>query len=136
MSASLSGVNEMIAKLRMFKQKFPQLVADAMKAEMEIEVEECKKRCPVYTGRLGPGYPIPGVLRDSIHLEGPFIDGANINSEIVAGGEAGAYAIPQHENLEYFHTIGQAKYIESVIMESRSYIAERIAKRIDISTLS
>jgi hypothetical protein len=133
--ATLTGVNEMIAKIRAFKKNFPQAVADALKAEMEIEVKECKKRAPVYTGPLGPSYPVPGVLRDSIHLEGPVIEGTNISAMIVAGGEAGAYAIPQHENLEWFHKQGQAKYIESVIFESRDHIAARVAARIDISKL-
>jgi hypothetical protein len=47
------------------------------------------------------------------------------------GGASVLYAIFVHENLENFHPIGQAKFLESVINESRSYMAARIAARLD-----
>jgi hypothetical protein len=46
------------------------------------------------------------------------------------GGAAEAYAIVQHENLEFHHTTGEAKFLESVLNESRPFMAQRIAKRI------
>lgn len=123
---------EMVARIKKFKEKFPQVVMQAMRVEAEIEATEVRKRTPVYTGPTGPGKPIPGLLRGSVRVEGPVREGNAITVYIVAGGAAEDYAIPQHENLDYFHEVGQAKYIESVIMESRPYMAARIAKRIDI----
>lgn len=130
----LLGVKDMINRIRAFQEKFPDRVVAALRVEAEIETTEAKKRTPVYTGPTGPGKPIPGVLRNSVHLDGPHRDGRRIYAAIVAGGAAGAYAIPQHENLEFFHEVGQAKYIESVIMESRPYLAARIAARLRVST--
>lgn len=68
-----------------------------------------------------------GTLRNTVHVEGPEEDGNTLRVSIVAGGPAAPYAIVQHENLDYHHTEGQAKYIESVILESRPTIAREIA---------
>lgn len=127
---SMNGVKGVVAKLRAFAKKFPDRVGAALRQETEIETTEAKRRTPVYVGPTGPGKPVPGLLRASVHAEGPFREGSRIYCQIVAGGAAGAYAIPQHENLSYFHRIGQAKYIESVVMESRNFIAARVAKRL------
>lgn len=128
--ARLLGVSNMTKNIREVAKKFPDRVMQALRVEGEIETTEAKKRTPVYTGPTGPGKPIPGLLRASVHLEGPFREGTRIYAKIVAGGAAGAYAIPQHENLEFFHEVGQAKYIESVIMESRPFMAARLAARL------
>ena len=133
MGFTLKGREEMIKKLQTFKAKFPLQLMQAMRMEAEIEATECRKRTPVYVGPTGPGKPIPGLLKASIKVEGPEHRGRYLTVWISAGGAAGAYAIPQHENLDYFHTIGQAKYIESVLMESRPFILYRIAKRLDVS---
>ncbi len=123
--------NDIRPRLRAFREKFPKLVLSAMRIEGEIETTEVKRRTPV-SPLPAPKGVVPGTLRASVHLDGPIQEGGKYSMKIVAGGAAGAYAIPQHENLEYFHTTGQAKYIESVIFESRNYIAARVVKRIDI----
>lgn len=130
---SLKGVHDMKERLRKFKRLFPKQLERAVRFEMEIEATEAKKRTPVYVGPTGPGKPIPGVLRASVHVEGPEWKGRTLRCEIVAGGAAGAYAIPQHENLEFHHEVGQAKFIESVLMESRDHMLARIASHIDVS---
>jgi hypothetical protein len=38
-----------------------------------------------------------------------------------------------HEDLDAFHKVGQAKYLESVIMESRGFIGARVARRLNIA---
>jgi hypothetical protein len=50
----------------------------------------------------------------------------------VAGGGTVDYALIVHEDLEAFHRVGQAKYIESVLNESKRSMPARIAKRIDL----
>jgi len=124
------GVLEMTKKLRKYQEQFPGRVGNALRVETEIDTKEAKKRTPVWTGQTGIGYPIPGVLRASVHAEGPFYEGTKISCSIVAGGLAGAYAMRQHEELDWFHPVGQAKYIESVIMESRSTMGARVARRL------
>lgn len=128
--ASLKGTAEMKEKFFRFAKRYPDFVGAGLYQETEIETTECKKRAPVYVGPPGPGKPIPGVLRGSIHTEGPFREGTRIWTKVVAGGAASAYAVPQHERTDYFHKVGQAKYIESVILESRPFMATRVARRI------
>jgi hypothetical protein len=135
MGVTLKGVAEMIAKIRAAKKGLPLLVGEALWEDAKPDVIEAKKRSPVYTGPVTASSPIPGVLQDSIHAEGPTYEGNKISVEIVAGGLAGAYAIPQHERLDYHHTVGQAKFIESVIMEGRGSKLARVAARIDISKI-
>lgn len=121
--ASITGVIQVRAKLKAFGEKFPHTLGAAMRQEAEIEATEAKRRTPVDTG----------ALRASVHAEGPFFDGKTIYAAIVAGGPSAPYAIFVHENLEAHHTVGQAKFIESVIMESKSYILQRIANRVKLS---
>jgi rRNA processing protein Gar1 len=84
---------------------------------METKRTECVKRTPKDIG----------TLRNSVLLKGPEQIGKKTTCSIVAGGAAAPYAVVQHENLQYHHTEGQAKYIESVILESRSSIGDEIA---------
>lgn len=121
----LKGVDKVKGKLTAFARQFPDHAAQALRIETEIEATECKRRTPVDTG----------ALRASIHVEGPDREYRTLRTSIVAGGVAAPYAIIVHEDLEAFHKVGQAKYIESVILESRPYMADRIAKRIDFAKL-
>jgi hypothetical protein len=120
---SMSGAEKMRAKLKRLAEKFPDEVARALYQETEVEVKEVKMRTPVDTG----------TLRGTVHQVGPFRNGRMIYSLIAAGGPAAPYAIYVHENLEAHHPVGQAKFIESVIMESRPYLAARVAKRIELN---
>jgi hypothetical protein len=104
-------------------QKFPDEVARALFIETEIETTEVKRRTPVDKG----------TLRGTVHTVGPFRQFRKIYTLIAAGGPSAPYAIYVHENLEAHHTVGQAKFIESVVLESRAYIAQRVAKRIDLN---
>lgn len=113
----------MRAKIKRLAEKFPDVVALALRQETEVEATEVKKRTPVETGNL----------RASIHVVGPTREGRRIYTLIAAGGPAAPYALYVHENLEAFHPVGQAKYIESVIMESRAYLGARVAKRIELN---
>jgi hypothetical protein len=99
-------------------------VAKAGLVEMGIELKEVQRRTPVLTGKL----------RDSEHLEGPTFEGARelrIRIIIVCGGPDIPYAWHVHEDLEAFHRVGQAKFLESVLRESSQYISARIARRVD-----
>lgn len=113
-------------RLRNFKKNFGKEIGRAVYQETSVELKEVRKRTPVDKGPL----------RASEHVEGPLRTGANdriIYALIVAGGPSAPYAIYVHEDLEALHPVGQAKYIESVLMESRPFMAARIAKRIDLN---
>ena len=122
-SAKMTGAKEMREKLARLRQRFPDEIGLALRQETEIESTEVKKRTPVDTGNL----------RASVHVEGPFREGRRVWTQIVAGGPAAPYAIYVHENPDAVHPVGQWKFIESVILESAPYMAQRLAKRIDLN---
>lgn len=111
----------MKARLLAIGQKYPDRVGAALRVETEIESTEVKRRTPVDSGNL----------RASIHVEGPIRDGKRVWTKIVAGGPAAPYAIFVHEDTETHHKVGQAKFLESVIMEARPFLAARVAKRLE-----
>lgn len=123
MASGFNGGAEMIRNLKNFKTGFPAEVGRALYQESNVEATEVRKRTPVEFG----------ALRGSVHVLGPFIDGNRIWCLIVCGGTAAPYAIIVHENLNAFHKVGQAKFLESVILESRNYMGVRVARRIDLN---
>lgn len=129
----------MSAKMRAAAKAYPKMILGALFVETEIRTTTAKERTPVWVRPAGQNPrrsdPIPGLLRASVHTEGPFEESGRMYANIVAGGAAGAYAARQHEELDWHHTIGQAKYIESVILESQSTLMPDIAKRIQLGDL-
>jgi hypothetical protein len=122
---TVTGVKEMIRRISVIRQKFPNEIGRALRQEIELEATEAKRRTPVDRGNL----------RASIHVKGPEVSGRRIWCRIVAGGNAAPYAIYVHENLEANHDSppfsgGQAKFIESVILESAPHMPARIAARV------
>lgn len=117
------GAEAALSDLRKIKAFSPDEFARALYQEAQIELTEIKNRTPVDTG----------ALRASERVEGPFREGRRIWVNIVAGGASVTYAFIVHEDLEAFHKQGQAKYIEQPLSESAPYLAERVAKRIDLN---
>ena len=123
-SASVfTGADKALKDLTKIEAFTPNAFAQALFQEAQIEATECKKLCPVDTGNL----------RASIHVEGPERSGRRIWCYVVAGGIAETYALIVHEDLFAIHKVGQAKFIEQPLKESAPYLAERIAKRIDLN---
>lgn len=118
--------NAVRQKLLRFKRLFPDELARALALETLVEVKEVKRRTPVDKGPL----------RASVHMLGPLRRGGgdrlSVYCLIVAGGPSAPYAIYVHEDLEAIHPVGQAKFIESVILESRPFMAARVARRIEL----
>lgn len=124
---------KMPALLKRIAQKYPDKVAAAQYAEMQIEATEMKRRCPVDT-RPNPSYPHqhaphPGQLRNSIHVERPITRGKTI-IVIVATGAQAPYAVFVHEDPDAYHYVGEWQFMASVLNESRSTMNGRIARRI------
>lgn len=110
-------------RLKQLQEQLPDEFGNALRQEAEIEATEIKKRTPVETG----------ALRASIQVEGPIRDGRKVTCKISAGGPAEPYALVVHEDLEAYHKVGEAKYIERPLAESAPHLAERVAKRIDLN---
>lgn len=138
--SKLLGAGSMMSKLREIAAKFPDRVAAAIYQEAQIEMTESKKRCPVsptaaqlrMMHRSVPKNHVPGTLRASGTVHEPVRSGRNISVTLSYGGAARAYAVVQHERLDFHHTTGQAKYLESVLNESRPYMAERVGRRVHL----
>lgn len=111
----IKGVEALQKKLAKLSEQLPKQTVIAIREEAELIMTEAKRRTPVLTG----------ALRASGHVvEKP--DGAGL----AFGGPAAPYAVYVHENLEAFHRVGQAKFLESAVNEAVPGMAERIAKRL------
>ena len=126
----MKGASEMRATLKRIAAKFPDRVASALFIEASVEMTESKRRCPV---DITPNAPHPGQLRASGTVHPPERSGNNISVTLSYGGAAQDYAVWVHEVLDAVHPVGQAKYLESVLNESRSHMAARIAARVHLS---
>jgi hypothetical protein len=92
-----------------------------------------KRRTPVWNSdRRLPRGRVSGALRASVRVIAPVRKGTSVFVLVAAGGPSAPYAIYVHEDLDAFHKVGQAKYLESVILESRAFMAARVAKRVDL----
>lgn len=118
----------MQAKIRAADGEISERAPAALSAEAEIEATEMKRRTPVDTT---PDAPHPGNLRNSIHVEEPIQEGKRLYV-IIATGLQAPYAIFVHENPDAIHPIGQWKFMESVINESRRYMLGRLARRMNL----
>lgn len=118
-------VTDVTLNLRKLMAGAPDLIAAALQAELEIESTESQRRTPVDTGALRASH--------SVKVESA---GGDITGTISVGGVAAPYAVHVHENLEAFHPVGQAKFLESTLNESQDFLAQRIARRIDLERLA
>jgi hypothetical protein len=120
--ARVRGLVEMSRKIQELKERFPKEVGQAIQEELAIEMAESKKRTPVKTGKL----------RDSHRVMATDYRGNKIIGKIVVG-EGLDYGVRVHEDLHAFHPHGQAKFLESTILESARHMSARIARRIRLS---
>jgi hypothetical protein len=122
----MKGADDLKATLRRLMAEAPKEVGRALYQEAKIEAKESMRRTPVDTG----------ALKGSHETLPPEYDGPEVSVKIVVGGPAAPYAVVVHENLEAHHPNGQAKFLESTINESRPFMADRLAKRIDINRVA
>lgn len=118
------GIVEMNKRLFNLQRALPEEIKQALIDEAKIELTEAQKRTPVKTG----------ALKASGHLEDPTFIGHETAIQIVFGTDL-TYAIYVHEDLEAHHDVGQAKFLESVLLESEPYMLRRVANRINFNRL-
>lgn len=122
-SLDLSGLNVLPGILEQLRQFPDEEVGQALRDEAEIEMTEAKQRTPVKTG----------ALRASGTVVGPTRDGDDIVVVLAFGvvpSVSASYAVEVHENFEMFHRVGQAKFLESVVLESAPFLPARVAARL------
>lgn len=116
---------DMQLKISILATRFPKATGRALMQETEIEATEARRQTPV----------LYGILRSTVKADGPFFDGDRIYTMVSAGGPAADYAVYVHEDLDAFHRVGNAKFIERPLMESRSFMAQRVAMRMELKGL-
>lgn len=117
----LTNADRLVSRLTALANEIGvQTVGDALLAEAEIEMTEAKRRTPLDTG----------ALRASGHVGGPYRRNGGVEVVMGFGGPSAPYAIHVHERLDVFHRVGQAKFLESVLLESAPYLPQRVAERI------
>lgn len=102
----IEGLDELVRKLK----AAPDVVLRAAEkplydAAEDVMTDSKENRVPVDTG----------VLRSSGHVQDPERSGSRLTVDLGYGGQAADYAVPQHERLEYHHTVGEAKYLENAV---------------------
>jgi hypothetical protein len=123
---TMVGQGQMAAKLRQISRNFPDRVARAEYDELQFLVPKMQARTPV---DMRSNAPHPGRLRNGIHVEEPEIR-RNVITTIVATSANAPYAVYVHENPDAHHTVGQWKFMQSVLDEEAHLINARIAVRI------
>lgn len=124
--AEIQGLFQLRQRLNNMSMIIKAQAARALYAEALIELDEAKRRTPVDSG----------ALRESGKVSLPTIEDKTISVAMGFGGTepSSRYAIFVHEDLDADHPNGgQAKYLESVILESAPYMAERVGRRLDLS---
>ena len=117
-SVELKNFNRLVATI---EKKFGALAGDpagrALRSVGEVWMTMAKKRTPVQFG----------VLRSSGHVVGPVRIGKDWQIRLVFGGPSAPYAKAVHENLSARHHVGQAKFLESVVVERKGNLGKEVA---------
>lgn len=121
----LNGADELRRRLERLAKEAPAEFGRALYQEALIEQKEAMQRCPVATG----------TLRGSHETSLPDLSGGEISVTISAGGPAAPYAAAVHYNLEAYHPVGEALWLERTLIESKPFIGQRVANRIDLNRL-
>jgi len=99
----VDGIEDTKRKLAKYSEENKKKLRDGMWTAGRFLLREAQKLVPVDTGALKASGKVLVRNNDDNHPEFHVSFG---NDDDVH------YAAVQHENLEYFHTIGQAKYLE------------------------
>lgn len=117
-TVEIRGADSLIAGLERIIQETPQAVAAALFQEAERVMADAKENyVPVDTG----------ILRDSGMVSEPEIGDGEISVSMGFGGAAEAYAVVQHERMDFHHTVGGPKYLERPFLDAANGLEERLA---------
>ena len=109
----------MKGELSKIARRYPERVGQALFREGEAIMLISKRDfVPVDTGNL----------RATGAVEPVEFDGDVIRVRLVYGGPAALYAFIQHERLDYFHAVGQAKYLERPLLDRVPVLAKNVAR--------
>lgn len=115
----VKGAKEFRELLSELSKQYPEIALAALYRQAEIRVMTPSKRnfVPVRDGHLrNSGHVVAdkGELRVTLGFGGPAgIGNAGQTNSLDVG-----YAIVQHENLDFAHKVGEAKYLEKPLFEA------------------
>ncbi len=132
-SVKFEGLEKALNELGSYTDRVILGLESALFIEGEETITDAKMLTPVDEG----------ILINSGFVQLPERNGDNVFVDIGFGGPAGTgnhggetnskdvgYAIIQHEDLTFFHPVGQAKFLEVPLNKRRTGYSERMAKRI------
>lgn len=73
-----------------------------------------------------------GTLKSSGHVDQPRRSGKDVTVLLAYGGAAAPYALIQHENPDFIHTVGSWKYLEKPLNVALSGMAQRVAAKLEM----
>ena len=115
MPTTFEGMDRQLAQLKAIADKLPDGIGQKLIDKTLAIAADSYTQCPVDQGDL----------RSTQAIEGPVIEGNYISTVI---SYSTAYALRQHEDMSYHHTVGKARYlsdpIESRIPEMGFMVAE------------
>lgn len=117
----ITGTEQLIAALQAYGANALPTAGAALYQEAEIIMATSKEEyVPVDLA----------ILKASGAVLPPEIDGDSVMVQLGYGGAAKAYAVVQHERMDYRHTVGGPKYLERPLLAAASGLAARLAARI------
>lgn len=117
-SFEINGLKELQATLSKLADEQTQKAAGALYRIAEQIMREAKEQTPVRDG----------ILRASGTVSLPDVGPDGVTVTMGFGGAAEAYAVEQHENLQYRHTVGNAKFLERPTLEHAKTLEDDLAR--------
>lgn len=118
----IEGLDKLRGTLDDAQKNASKRLAGALRVEAERIMTASKLLTPVDQG----------TLRASGHVQTPKVTRQRATVTLGYGGAASAYALVQHERVDYTHTVGQAKFLEQPVNEARRGFTQRVAKNLDL----
>ena len=120
-ASGLVGARELAALLRRQPRLAERGLAFGLRAEGESIMGVSKReRVPVDTG----------ALRASGYVEAPITVGSDVIVVLGFGGSAEPYALVQHEEESYRHTVGEHHYLSKPVNEAAAGFERRLAAHV------
>ena len=116
----VSGLDRVVANLERIGEQMVTRAEAALYQEAELIMTTAKERTPIKTG----------ALRSSGHVKAPTRTRSQVSVRLGFGGTAAPYAIAVHENLNAYHRVGRAKFLESAIVDALPTLAPKIMLRV------
>ena len=120
MRVELVGTENLQRLLMQGQRNAVPLLASALYEEAEKIMRVSKDLVPVDEG----------TLMGSGHVQAPNVGATDVEVEFGYGGAAKAYALIQHERMDYNHRTGQAKFLEQPTLEAAIGMGARLARHL------